>query len=55
MTTRFRIGSVETIDSLDAERHAALAQSVERFTRNEKVRSSILLGGSTVFPPSEAG
>lgn len=50
MTTRFRVRLVETIDFLDAERHAALAQSVERFTRNEKVRSSILLGGSTRKP-----
>ena len=28
---------------------AALAQSVERLTRNEKVVSSILTGGSTVI------
>ena len=34
--------------SLCAERHAALAQSVERFTRNEKVASSILAGGSNI-------
>ena len=30
-----------------AEARAALAQSVERFTRNEKVASSILASGST--------
>ena len=29
-----------------AEARAALAQSVERFTRNEKVRGSIPLSGS---------
>ena len=28
--------------------HAALAQSAERLTRNEKVISSILIGGSTL-------
>ena len=33
-----------------AEARAALAQSVERFTRNEKVASSILAGGS-IQPP----
>ena len=33
--------------------HAALAQSAERFTRNEKVASSILAGGSTKPQPTE--
>lgn len=36
----------------NAVRHAALAQSVEHFTRNEKVKSSILLGGSENESPS---
>lgn len=36
----------EQIDSPAPQGTAALAQSVEHFTRNEKVKSSILLGGS---------
>lgn len=35
-----------------AVRHAALAQSVEHFTRNEKVASSILAGSSERRRPS---
>jgi hypothetical protein len=31
-------------------RHAALAQSAERFTRNEQVVGSIPTGGSTKLP-----
>ena len=34
------------VDSSRPAGHATLAQSVERLTRNEQVRSSILLGGS---------
>lgn len=33
------------VATISADRHATLAQSVERFTRNEKVAGSIPAGG----------
>jgi hypothetical protein len=53
LTTRFHNSMIDPLELRRLIRrqsirpgHAALAQSVEHFTRNEKVKSSILLGGS---------
>ncbi len=47
---RFAFGAGVRARLARAERHAALAQSVEHFTRNEKVESSILSGSSERAP-----
>src|SRR5438105_2536593 len=52
--TRDLLGAPDRLSRSRFAVYAALAQSAERLTRNEKVRSSILRGGSTCKPDIQA-